>query len=119
MFDSNAILLYLAEKTGQFLPRGGLKAKAELLSWLMFTATGIGLWPRRWERRNFSRDLCERLREVKARLWAEHGKGGRRKLLYNEDSCDLGYDHSSLILPPCAAVCGPPAAVSHVLLVAG
>jgi GSH-dependent disulfide-bond oxidoreductase len=42
VFDSNAILLYLAEKTGQFLPRGGLKAKAELLSWLMFTATGIG-----------------------------------------------------------------------------
>jgi GST-like protein len=42
VFDSNAILLYLAEKTGQFLPRSGLKAKAELLSWLMFTATGIG-----------------------------------------------------------------------------
>ena len=42
VFDSNAILLYLAEKTGQFLPRGELKAQAELLSWLMFTATGIG-----------------------------------------------------------------------------
>ena len=42
VFDSNAILLYLAEKTGQFLPRGGLKAQAELFSWLMFTATGIG-----------------------------------------------------------------------------
>lgn len=42
VFDSNAILLYLAEKTGQFLPRGGLKARAELFSWLMFTATGIG-----------------------------------------------------------------------------
>ncbi len=42
VFDSNAILLYLAEKTGQFLPRGGLKAQAELFSWRMFTATGIG-----------------------------------------------------------------------------
>ncbi len=38
VFDSNAILLYLAEKTGQFLP----KDRAALLSWLMFIATGIG-----------------------------------------------------------------------------
>jgi len=38
VFDSNAILLYLAEKTGKFLP----KDRGELLSWLMFVATGIG-----------------------------------------------------------------------------
>jgi GSH-dependent disulfide-bond oxidoreductase len=42
VFDSNAILLYLAEKTGQFLPENTLKARGELLSWLMFIATGIG-----------------------------------------------------------------------------
>lgn len=42
VFDSNAILLYLAEKTGQFLPAAGDKNRAELLSWLMFVATGIG-----------------------------------------------------------------------------
>ena len=42
IFDSNAILLYLAEKTGQFLPQGGDRARAELLSWLMFVATGVG-----------------------------------------------------------------------------
>jgi len=42
VFDSNAILLYLAEKTGRFLPAGGLKSRGELLSWLMFTASGIG-----------------------------------------------------------------------------
>jgi len=42
VFDSNAILLYLAEKTGQFLPEHTLKARAELLSWLMFIATGVG-----------------------------------------------------------------------------
>lgn len=43
VFDSNAILLYLAEKTGQFLPPAGdAKARGELLSWLMFVATGIG-----------------------------------------------------------------------------
>jgi GST-like protein len=42
VFDSNAILLYLAEKTGRFLPEDTPAARAELLSWLMFTATGIG-----------------------------------------------------------------------------
>ena len=42
VFDSNAILLYLAEKTGKFLPAKGDKARGELLSWLMFVASGIG-----------------------------------------------------------------------------
>ncbi|MEJ2118096.1 MAG: glutathione S-transferase N-terminal domain-containing protein [Alphaproteobacteria bacterium] len=42
VFDSNAILLYLAEKTGKFLPAPGEEARAELLSWLMFAATGLG-----------------------------------------------------------------------------
>ena len=42
IFDSNAILLYLAEKTGQFLPENTPKARGEMLSWLMFVATGIG-----------------------------------------------------------------------------
>ena len=42
VFDSNAILLYLAEKTGRFLPPPGAKHRGELLSWLMFVATGIG-----------------------------------------------------------------------------
>jgi GST-like protein len=42
VFDSNAILLYLAEKTGKFLPPAGDKARGELLSWLLFVATGVG-----------------------------------------------------------------------------
>jgi GST-like protein len=40
VFDSSAILLYLAEKTGQFLPAPA--QRGEMLSWLMFTASGIG-----------------------------------------------------------------------------
>jgi GST-like protein len=40
VFDSNAILLYLAEKTGKFLPKPA--QRGELLSWLMFVATGVG-----------------------------------------------------------------------------
>ena len=42
VFDSNAILLYLAEKTGQFLPPNTPAARAQMLSWLMFVASGIG-----------------------------------------------------------------------------
>jgi GST-like protein len=42
VFDSNAILLYLAEKTGQFLPANTPALRGEFLSWLMFVATGIG-----------------------------------------------------------------------------
>jgi GST-like protein len=42
IFDSNAILLYLAEKTGQFGPGNTPQARGEMLSWLMFVATGIG-----------------------------------------------------------------------------
>jgi GST-like protein len=40
VFDSNAILLYLAEKTGKFLPKPA--ARGELLTWLMFVASGVG-----------------------------------------------------------------------------
>ena len=41
MFDSNAIVLYLAEKTGKFLPKKAAN-RGEMLSWLMFVASGIG-----------------------------------------------------------------------------
>jgi GSH-dependent disulfide-bond oxidoreductase len=42
VFDSNAILLYLAEKTGRFLPGNTPAERAQMYSWLMFVATGIG-----------------------------------------------------------------------------
>lgn len=42
VFDSNAILLYLGEKTGKFMPPAGDKLRGELLSWLMFIASGVG-----------------------------------------------------------------------------
>jgi GST-like protein len=40
VFDSTAILLYLAEKTGKFL--GKAQDRPELLSWLLFIASGLG-----------------------------------------------------------------------------
>ncbi len=42
VFDSNAILLYLAEKNNIFLPKNNLENKSLLYSWLMFVATGVG-----------------------------------------------------------------------------
>jgi GST-like protein len=40
VFDSTAILLYLGEKTGTFL--GKPKDRPELLSWILFIASGLG-----------------------------------------------------------------------------
>ncbi|HYF58673.1 MAG TPA: glutathione binding-like protein [Burkholderiaceae bacterium] len=41
LFESGAILLYLAGKTGRFLPRG-VRGKYEALQWLMFQMGGVG-----------------------------------------------------------------------------
>lgn len=41
IFESGAILVYLAEKSGKFLPAGG-QERADVLSWLMFQMGGVG-----------------------------------------------------------------------------
>jgi GSH-dependent disulfide-bond oxidoreductase len=41
LFESGAILVYLAAKTGRFLPAGD-RAKYEMLQWLMFQMGGVG-----------------------------------------------------------------------------
>lgn len=42
IFDSTAILLYLAEKTGKFLPENTPAVRGQYLSWMLFVASGIG-----------------------------------------------------------------------------
>ena len=42
VFDSTAILIHLARKTGRFLAPDGSPEHAETLSWLMLIATGLG-----------------------------------------------------------------------------
>jgi len=43
VFDSNAILLFLADREGRFVPAlSASQPRAEMLAWLMFIASGIG-----------------------------------------------------------------------------
>ncbi|HEY7269577.1 MAG TPA: glutathione S-transferase family protein, partial [Dehalococcoidia bacterium] len=41
LFESGAILFYLAEKTGKFLPKAD-EPRARVLEWLMFQMGGVG-----------------------------------------------------------------------------
>jgi GST-like protein len=41
LFESGAILMYLADKTGKFLP-GDARARMQTLQWLMFQVGGLG-----------------------------------------------------------------------------
>ena len=68
VFDSNAILFYLAEKTGKLLPASG-PARHDVMQWLMFQASGIG--PMQGQAVTFERYFPEDVPAARARYHNE------------------------------------------------
>lgn len=68
VFDSNAILIYLAEKTGRLLPASGPE-RHDVLQWLMFQASGVG--PMQGQAVVFERYFAEDVPAARARYHNE------------------------------------------------
>jgi len=71
LFESGAILVYLAEKTGRFLPREA-RGRSRVLQWLMFQMSGVG--PMMGQANVFLRYFPERIEAAIDRYQREVGR---------------------------------------------
>ncbi|MGI9383800.1 MAG: glutathione S-transferase family protein [Methyloligellaceae bacterium] len=71
VFESGAILVYLAEKTGQFLPSDGA-ARYDAMQWLMFQMGGVG--PMFGQHNHFNRYAREKIPYAIERYARECGR---------------------------------------------
>lgn len=101
LFESGAILLYLAEKTGRFLPSSGA-ARYKVLQWLMFQMGGFG--PMLGQAHHFLRFApetipyaCERYQNEALRLYSVLDQS-----LQNQDFIAGEYSIADMALLPWA-----------------
>ena len=87
VFESGAILIYLAEKTGQLLP-SEIKRRSQVLQWLMFQMGGVG--PMQGQANVFFRYFPEKISAVIQRYQNE------TRRLYTVLDTRLG-DHEYLV----------------------
>jgi glutathione S-transferase len=87
VFESGAILIYLAEKTGLFLP-AGRRARSTVIQWLMFQMGGVGPMQGQagWFRHNAPDNLqaYQRYHDETRRLYAVY----EQRLADREWLCD-------------------------------
>jgi glutathione S-transferase/GST-like protein len=71
VFESGAILIYLAEKTGQFMP-SDVAGRSQVIQWLMFQMGGIG--PMMGQANVFNRYFPEKIQSVIDRYQSESAR---------------------------------------------
>jgi glutathione S-transferase/GST-like protein len=99
LFESGAILIYLAEKTGKFLPRD-VQGRSRVMQWLMFQMSGVG--PMMGQANVFLRYFPEKIQAAIDRYQREVTRlfGVMDKQLGNHEYIAGGYSIADMALWP-------------------
>jgi len=99
LFESGAILIYLAEKTGKFLP-SDIQARSRVIQWLMFQMSGVG--PMMGQANVFLRYFPEKIQAAIDRYQREVTRlfGVMDKQLSTHDYIAGGYSIADMALWP-------------------